>query len=327
MRRRDFVAGLCSAAAIPAVGRAQPSPIPVVGILHSGSREASRADFSAFQEGLAQFGFVEGRNVSFEYRFADSRLDRLPALADELVRRRVAVIFSGTNLAAALAAKAATNSIPIVFFTGADPVSSGLVASLAKPGGNITGVTILTSELFGKRLQLLHELVPSAKMFGYLVNRANPAFSENALKNDTAAAEALGVQLSILHASTAVDVDHAFAAFHEKNVEAMVLAPDTSYQVLTEQIIALAGRYRIPASFPRREYANVGGLMSYGADFVDLFHRCASYVARVLKGEAAKNLPVQQPTGFKLVLNKKAAAQIGIEIPPGLLTRADEVIE
>ena len=327
MKRRDFVAGLCSAAAIPAVGQAQQAPIPVVGILHSGSREASRADFSAFREGVAQFGLVEGRNVSFEYRFADSRLDRLPALADELVRRHVAVIFSGTNLAAALAAKAATNSIPIVFFTGADPVSSGLVASLAKPGGNITGVTILTSELFGKRLQLLHELIPKAKTFGYLVNPANPAFSENALKHDATTAEALGVQLSILHASTPADVDHAFAAFHAKKVEAMVLAPDTSYQVLTEQIISLAGRYRIAVSYPRREYANAGGLMSYGTDFIDVFHRCGSYVARILRGEAPKNLPVQQPTGFKLVLNKKAATQIGIEIPSELIVRADEVIE
>jgi putative ABC transport system substrate-binding protein len=327
MKRRDFVAGLCSAAAIPAVGQAQQSPIPVVGILHSGSREASRSDLSAFQEGLAQFGLVEGRNVSFEYRFADSRLDRLPALANELIRQGVAVIFSGTNLAAALAAKAATNSIPIVFFMGADPVSTGVVASLAKPGGNITGVTILTSELFGKRLQLLHELVPKAKTFGYLVNHANPAFSENTLKNDAATAEGLGVQLSILHASTPVEVDQAFAAFHAKKVEAMVLAPDTSYQVLTEQIVSLAGRYHIPVSYPRRDYANAGGLMSYGTDFIDAFHRCGSYVARILRGEMAKNLPVQQPTGFKLVLNKKAAAQIGIEIPAGLLARADEVIE
>jgi putative ABC transport system substrate-binding protein len=327
MKRRDFVAGLCSAAAIPALGQAQPSPFPVVGILHSGSREASRADFFAFQEGLAEAGFVEKRNVSFEYRFADGRLDRLPALADELAGQSVAVMFSGTNLAAALAAKAATSRIPIVFFTGADPVGTGLVASLAKPGGNLTGVTILTSELFGKRLELLRELVPKAKTFGYLINRANPAFSESALKNDVASAEGLGVQLSILHANTPAEVDRAFAAFHATKVDAMVLAPDTSYQVLTEHIIALADRYRLPASYPRREYATAGGLMSYGADFADVFQRCGSYVARILKGEAAKNLPVQQPTGFKLVLNKKAAAKIDIEIPIGLLTRAEEVIE
>ena len=248
--RREFITLIGGAAVTwPLAARAQnikkipkigvlwhAAPMPVVGILHSGSREAFRADFSAFQEGLAQFGLVEGRNLSFEYRFADSRLDRLPALAEDLAQHGVAVIFSGTNLAPTLAAKAATNSIPIVFFMGADPVSTGVVASLAQPGENITGVTILTSELFGKRLQLLQELVPRARTFGYLVNLANPAFSENALRNDKTTAEGLGVQLSILDASTPSDVDRAFAAFHEKEVEAMVLAPDTSYQVLSEQI-------------------------------------------------------------------------------------------
>jgi putative ABC transport system substrate-binding protein len=327
MRRREFVGGLISAAALPAIVHAQGTAIPVIGILHSGTLDAFRAELDAFRDGLAKFGFVEGQNVSFEYRAADNQLDRLSALAEDLVRRRVAVIFSSSNVAPTLAAKTATTSIPIVFYMGADPVSTGVVASLAHPGGNITGVTVLASELFGKRLQLLHELVPRATRIGYLVNQANPAYSANTLRENTETAQALGLQLSILHANDANEVDRTFTVLADKKVEAILLGPDTSYLALRDQIVSLATRYAIPVSYSRRDFVDAGGLISYGTDFIDVYHRCAAYVVRILRGEAPQDLPVQQPTGFALVLNQKAAKQIRLEIPATLLVRADEVIE
>jgi len=258
---------------------------------------------------------------------AESHLDRLPALADDLVRRRVAVIFSGSNAAPTLAAKAATTTIPIVFFMGADPVELGVVASLAHPGGNITGVTVLAAELFGKRLELLHEIAPNVSKIAYLVNPTNRAFSESLLSEQTEAAHGLGLQLTILNASIPSDIDRAFTVMSEEGLGAMLVGPDTFFQAQRDQIVTLAARYKIPASYSRRADAAAGGLISYGSDFPDAYHRIGVYAGRILGGENPKDLPVQQPTKFKLVVNLKAARQIGIEMPPALITRADEVIE
>jgi putative ABC transport system substrate-binding protein len=301
--------------------------MPVIGVLYSGNSEAFRDDFSAFRDGLAETGLVDGQNVAFEFRMAESHLDRLPALADDLVRRRVAVIFSGNNAAPTLAAKAATTTIPIVFFMGADPVDLGVVASLAHPGGNITGVTVLAGELFGKRVELLHGIAPNASKIAYLVNPTNRAFSESLLSQQTEAAHRLGLQLIILNASIPSDIDRAFTFVSEERLGAMLVGPDTFFQAQRDQLVTLAARYKIPVSYPRRDDVTAGGLISYGSDFPDAYRRIGVYVGRILRGENPKNLPVQQPTNFKLVVNLKAARQIGIEIPTALITRADEVIE
>jgi putative tryptophan/tyrosine transport system substrate-binding protein len=325
MRRREFITLVGGAAVWPIAVRAQ--QMPVIGVLYSGNSEALRDDFAAFRDGLAETGIVEGKNVAFEFRMAESHLDRLPALADDLVRRHVAVIFSGSSAAPTLAAKAATTTIPIVFFMGADPVSLGVVASLAHPGGNITGVTVLAEELFGKRLELLHEIAPNASKIAYLVNPSNRAFSESSLSKSIETARIAGVQLLILNASSPNDIDRAFTVAAEERSGAMLVGPDTFFQAQRNQIVTLAARYAIPASYSRRDDVTAGGLISYGSDFPDAYHRIGVYVGRILKGENPKNLPVQQPTNFKLVVNLKAAKQIGIEMPPALITRADEVIE
>jgi putative tryptophan/tyrosine transport system substrate-binding protein len=325
MRRREFFTALGGAAVWPFAVRAQ--QMPVIGVLYSGNSEAFRDDFSAFRDGLAETGLVDGQNVAFEFRMAESQLDRLPALADDLVRRRVAVIFSGNNAAPTLAAKAATTTIPIVFFMGADPVDLGVVASLAHPGGNITGVTVLAGELFGKRVELLHGIAPNASKIAYLVNPTNRAFSESLLSQQAEAAHRLGLQLIILNASIPSDIDRAFTFVSEERLGAMLVGPDTFFQAQRDQLVTLAARYKIPVSYPRRDDVTAGGLISYGSDFPDAYRRIGVYVGRILRGENPKNLPVQQPTNFKLVVNLKAARQIGIEIPTALITRADEVIE
>jgi putative ABC transport system substrate-binding protein len=326
MKRRDFITLIGGAAAAwPLAAPAQ--QVPVIGVLYSGNFEALREDFAAFRDGLAETGLVEGRNVAFELRMAESHLDRLPALADDLVRRRVAVIFSGNNAAPTLAAKAATTTIPIVFFMGADPVELGVVASLAHPGGNITGVTVLAAELFGKRLELLQEIAPNVSKIAYLVNPTNRAFSESLLSEQTEAAHGLGLQLTILNASIPSDIDRAFTFLSEERLGAMLVGPDTFFQAQRDQLVTLAARYKIPVSYPRRDDVTAGGLISYGSDFPDAYRRIGVYAGRILRGENPKDLPVQQPTNFKLVVNLKAARQIGIEMPPALITRADEVIE
>jgi putative tryptophan/tyrosine transport system substrate-binding protein len=302
--------------------------MPVIGILYSGTQEAFQADLNAFRTGLAELGFIGGKNVDFEYRYAENQLDRLPALASDLVHRRATVIFSANTAATILAAKAATNSIPVVFSMGADPVAIGAVASLAKPSGNITGVTVLAGELIGKRLELLHEIVPSAETIGYLVNTANPAFSEAALKVRTDSAyDSLGLRLLIVDASTPSDIDRAFESIVSKKAGALLVGPDTLFQAQQAKIIALAARYGIPASYPWPEDVSAGGLFSYGADFLDVFHKAGVYVGRILNGEKPADLPVQQPTKFKLAVNLKTATVLGLEIPMSLLARADEVIE
>jgi putative ABC transport system substrate-binding protein len=325
MRRREFISLIGGAAAWPLAARAQ--QMPVVGFLYSGNFEAFRDDFAAFRDGLAETGLVEGQNVAFEFRMAESHLDRLPALADDLVRRRVAVIFSGSSAAPTLAAKAATTTIPIVFFMGADPVGLGVVASLAHPGGNITGVTVLAEELFGKRLELLNEIAPNASKIAFLVNPSNPAFSESSLSKSIETARSVGVQLLILNASSPSDIDRAFTVVGEERSGAILVGPDTFFQAQCDQIVTLVARYAIPASYPRRDYVTAGGLISYGSDFPDAYHRIGVYVGRILRGENPKNLPVQQPTNFKLVVNLKTAKALGLTVPPAILARADEVIE
>ena len=276
---------------------------------------------------LAEIGFIDGRNVSFEYRSADNHMDRLRALANDLVHLRVAVIFSASTAATVLAAKAATNEIPIVFSMGADPVGIGAVTSLARPGGNITGVTVLAGELIGKRFEFLHEIVPTAATVAYLVNTANPAFSEAALKMRVERALTSGQRLVIVNASSPNELDHAFASLVAENAGALLVGPDTFFQTQRDQIVALAARYRIPTSYPWPEDVTVGGLFSYGADFRDVFHKAGTYVGRILKGEKAADLPVQQPTKFRLAVNLKTAKVLGLAVPPHILARADEVIE
>jgi len=327
MQRREFVKLIGSLAAWPLAAKAQQPAIPVVGMLYSAPLDLLQDETSAFRTGLVETGFIEGRNVSFEYRTADNQMDRLRALANDLVHRRVSVIFSANIAAAVLAAKAATNEIPIVFSMGADPVGIGAVASLAKPGGNITGITVLAGELIGKRFELLHEIVPTAKTIAYLVNTANPAFSEAALKMRTERARALGVRLLIVDASKPVDIDRAFASLVAEQAGALLVGPDTFFQTQRERIVTLAARYRVPTSYPWRDDVSAGGLFSYGADFPDVFRRAGTYVGRILKGEKAGDLPVQQPTKFKLAVNLKTAKVLGLSVPPLVLARADEVIE
>ena len=328
MQRREFVKLIGGmAAAWPLAVTAQQPAMPVVGILYSAPMDLLQNETTAFRAGLAEVGYIDGRNVSFEYRTADNHMDRLRGLADDLVHRRVSVIFSASTAATVLAAKAATNEIPIVFSIGADPVGIGAVASLAKPGGNITGITVLAGELIGKRFELLHEIVPTAKTIAYLVNTANPAFSEAALKMRTERARTLGIRLLIVNASNPVDIDRAFASLVAEEAGALLVGPDTFFQMQRERIVTLAARNRVPASYPWPEDVSAGGLFSYGADFLDVFHKAGSYVGRILKGEKAGDLPVQRPTKFKLVVNLKTAKVLGLAVPPSILARADEVIE
>ena len=328
MRRRDFITILAGApAGWPIAGHAQQPTIPVVGILYSAPIGLLRDETSAFRTGLAELGYIEGRNVSFEHRSADNQMDRLRSLADDLVNRRVAVIFSASTAATVLAAKAATNEIPVVFSMGADPVGIGAVASLARPGGNITGITVLAGELIGKRFELLHEIVPTAETVAYLVNPTNPAFSAAALKMRTERARILGFRLLIVNASSPDDIDRAFASLVAEKADAMLVGPDTFFQAQREHIVALAARYRVPASYPWPDDVSAGGLFSYGADFLDVFHKAGTYVGRILKGEKPGDLPVQQPTKFKLTVNLKTAKVLGLAMPPHMLARADEVIE
>jgi putative ABC transport system substrate-binding protein len=326
MRRREFIGLVGGAAAWPVLAQAQ-HPMPVVGILYSAPIDSLGDETSAFRAGLAEIGYMDGRNVSFEYRSADNHMDRLRTLANDLVHRRVAVIFSASTAAAVLAAKAVTNEIPIVFSMGADPVGIGAVASLARPGGNVTGITVLAGELIGKRFELLHEIVPTAATVAYLVNTANPAFSEAALKMRTDNARAAGLRLLVVNASSPNDIDRAFASLVAENAGALLVGPDTFFQAQRDQIVALAAHYRVPASYPWPDDVRAGGLFSYGADFRDVFNKAGTYVGRILKGEKAADLPVQQPTKFRFAVNLKTAKVLGLTVPPHILARADEVIE
>jgi putative tryptophan/tyrosine transport system substrate-binding protein len=331
MMRREFIAGLGSAVAslpsLPLAVRAEQPALPVIGLLMSVPFESYDDEFAAFRRGLVETGHVEGQNVIFEYRTAENHFDRLPALADDLVRRHVAAIFTAANFVAARAAKAASRVTPIVFFTGADPVLSGLVASLSRPGGNITGVTTLGAELFDKRLALLHELVPAAETVGGLWNPTNAGSSATGRKHADEVARALGVQLLILDASMPSDIDRAFATLAEQRIGALLVTPDAFFAAQREQIVGLAAHYAIAVSHFETKSVQIGALTSYGTDRSDAFRLAGQYVGRILNGEKPGDLPVQQPTRLKFAINLKTAKTLGLTIPPNLLAVADEVIE
>jgi putative tryptophan/tyrosine transport system substrate-binding protein len=320
MRRREFIAGLGSAATWPLVARAQQPAIPVIGFLID---QAAADATLLFLQGLKETGYIEGQNVAVEYRNAENQFDRLPALAADLVRRRVAVIVAfGTE--AALAARAATTTIPIVFSTAGDPVASGLVASLNRPGGNLTGIASLQAELAPKQLQLLREMIPNAAVFGVLVDPAFPP-TPSIITEMQPAARALGRQLVIVSATTDSDIETAFATFSQQRVGAVLVSPSSTVRI--KQLVALAIRHALPTIYWVREFPLAGGLMSYGHSYGYQMHQAAIYTARILKGEKPADLPVQQVTKIDLVINLKTAKALGLTIPETLLATADEVIQ
>jgi putative tryptophan/tyrosine transport system substrate-binding protein len=327
MKRREFITLLGGAAAAwPLAAGAQQPAIPVIGFLHSGSRESVSQDVPNFRQGLDETGFVEGRNVAIEYRWADGQYDRLPALAADLVRYPVAVIAACATSAPGLAAKTATSVIPIVFQTGADPVLDGLVTSMNRPGGNITGVTRLSVTLAPKRLELLHELAPRASTIGLLINPTNPR-SRLVVQQMEQPARALGVSLHVLEAATEGELDSVFASLGQMGIGALLVAQEPSYFRWRERITALAARHAIPATYGQRDYAVAGGLVSYDASVSDSYRQVGVYVGRILKGVKPADLPVMQPIKFEIIINLKTAKSLGLEIPDKLLARADEVIE
>jgi putative ABC transport system substrate-binding protein len=328
MKRREFITLIGGAgAAWPLAARAQQPAMPVIGFLHSASADTFADRMRAFRQGLKETGHVEGGNVIIEYRWAENQLDRFPALAAELVRRRVAVIVAAGGALAALAAKAATTTIPIVFAAGEDPVSHGLVASIARPGGNLTGIYFLNTELTAKRLGLLRELVPHAVRIAVLVNPVNAPNAEPTLREIPEAARAIGLQIQVLNVSNSREIDAAFSAFVRERPDALFIGPDPFFNNRRKQLVLQAMRHGLPAGYPSREYVEAGGLMSYGTDFLDTYRQVGAYAGRVLKGVKPADLPVVQSAKFELVINQMTARILGLEIPPTLLARADEVIE
>ena len=306
---------------------AQQSARPVVGFLHSASPAPYAGYVTSFQKGLNEVGYVDGQNVTVEYRWAEGGFDRLPELADELVRRGVDAIATPGNTSAAVAAKAATASIPIIFGVSDDPVKFGLVASLAHPGGNAAGINFLTAELVEKRFGLLRELVPKATRISVLVNPANTANAEATIKQVEAAGRSLGMQILIINATSSSDIDTAFAVIERARSDALFVSPDAVFNGLRVKLAILAMRNRIPSVFSVREYVEAGGLMSYGTDIADMFRHVGVYTGRVLKGEKPADLPVIQPTKLELAINLSTAKALGLDVPPMLLARADKVIE
>jgi putative tryptophan/tyrosine transport system substrate-binding protein len=327
VKRRQFITLLGGAAVWPIAARAQQPAMPVVGFLNGSSLDVFSHMLRAFRQGLRDAGYVEGENVAIEYRWAEGQLDRLPTLAAELVRRRVAAIVATGGTHSALAAKAATTTIPIVFGVGEDPVKLGLAASLAQPGGNATGVNYFIYELGAKRLALLHELVPTAVRVALLVNPVNAALTEATLKDVEAAARATGLQIQIANASTSREIDAAFAALARDRVDALFVFPDPLFYTRRVQIAALAARHAIPASYTQRDFAEVSGLMSYGTNIADAWRQVGTYTGRILKGAKPSDLPIVQSTKFELVINHQTARMLDLVVPPTLLATADEVIE
>ena len=329
MRRREFLGVIGGAAAVtwPLVARAQQPAMPVIGFLSGASSGMYQPFVTAFKEGLKQTDYVEGRNVAIEYRWAEGQFDRLPKLAADLIDQRPNVIMASGNTAAA-AAKKATATIPIVFTSGLDPIQIGLVASFNRPGGNITGVYTVSSEMPIKSLELLHELVPAAVGIGLLVNPANPNLSESVVvKEVEAAARLLGKQIQVLEASTDAEIDAAFATLARLRAGALVIVGDVFYNDRRERIAALALRHALPSIYARREYAVAGGLMSYGTSLSDIYRQAGVYVGRILKGAQPVDLPIVQSTKLELVINLKTAKALGLDLPPSFYWRADEVIE
>jgi putative ABC transport system substrate-binding protein len=326
MKRREFITLLGGAAAWPLAASAQQPAMPVIGFLGSATAEAFKNRVLAFRRGLSDTGYVEGRNVAIEYRWAGNDSDRLPALAADLVQRRVAVIATAAGSVTALAAKSASATNPIVFFLGSDPVRVGLVASLNRPGGNITGVTVISQELMAKRLEISHKLAPAAADIGWLSNpkSVNPAGDAGDLE---AAGKALGRRVVTVNAGSDGELDAAFAALAGLHVGALIVGPDPLFNSRNDEITALAARYAIPSIYEFSESVTAGGLISYGPNLIDQYRQVGIYVGRVLKGEKPLDLPVMQPTKFELVINLKTARALGLTVPPSLLAIADEVIE
>jgi putative tryptophan/tyrosine transport system substrate-binding protein len=326
MRRREFIRLAGGAAAWPVLAHAQQA-MPVIGFLHSASAATFAEHIPAFHKGLNEAGYVDGQNVTIDYRWAEGHNESLPALAVDLVRRRVAVIVTPISTPASLAAKAATSTIPIVFVIGADPVKIGLVASLNQPGGNVTGISDIGVQLGAKRLALLHELLPSAVRFAVLVNPNNPGITEAYVSELQAAASAIGRQIEVVTASTISDIDTAFSMIVRMRADAFLISPEALFVTRRVQLLTLAARHALPAIYHRREFADAGGLMSYGSSLAEQFRQTGLYAGRILKGEKPAEMPVQLPTKFEFIINLQTAKTFGIEFPPTLLARADEVIE
>ena len=328
MRRREFIKVIGgTAAGWPFAAGAQQPAMAVVGFLHPGSPEETTSLLGAFRRGLAEAGYEEGHNVAIEYRWAENRIDRLPTLAAELVQRRVALIAAVGGALPASAAKAATTTIPIVFDVGDDPVKLGLVASLARPGGNLTGINFFTTELAAKRLEFVRELVPAATRVMALINPASGVGADTQVRNLEAAARPMGLEIRVVNASTSLEIDAAFADFMGERLHALFVGTGTFFRSRRVQIVLLATRHAIPAMYSLRDYAEVGGLMSYGADLIDVYRQIGVYAGRILKGAKPEDLPVEQATKFRFVINLPAARAIGLDVPARLLALADEVID
>ena len=325
--RRELLAALGGAAAWPLAARAQQPGMPVIGFINGASAGGSAQQAAAFRKGLTDAGYIEGQNVTVEYRWAEGQYDQLPALAAELVRRRVAVIAAPGSTPAALAVKAATATIPIVFGVTDDPVKLGLVANLARPGGNATGINFFVSEAVPKRLGLLRDLVPGAVRIAVMVNPGNVVSAETSVREVQKAADAFGLKMQVINASNIGEIDAAFAAMSRERAEALFVAPDFFFHSRRVQLATSAARNGIPATYANRDYAEAGGLMSYGTNVTDSFREVGVYVGRILKGEKPADLPVTQPTKFEFVINLQTARALGLDVRPGLLVAADEVIE
>jgi putative ABC transport system substrate-binding protein len=326
MQRRAFIAGLGAATTWPFVARAQQPAVPVVGFLSSRSPNESAAVAAAFRQGLAETGFTVGQNVAIEYRWAEGHYDRLPTLAAELVNLKVAAILAAGGPPSALAAKKATSTIPVIFSAADDPVGLGLVASLSRPGGNVTGMSLFNATLVAKRLALLHELVPSAGVVAYLTNPANPGVTIE-VKAAQEAAKTFGLELQVIDASTDQEIEAAFARLVQRHIGAVVVAGEPFFDSRRAAIVELAAKCAIPASYSWRENVAIGGLLSYGTTINESYRNSGIYCGRILKGERPADLPVMQPTKFEMTINLKTARTLGLNVPPALLTAADEVIE
>jgi putative ABC transport system substrate-binding protein len=328
VKRREFITLLGGAAAAwPLAAHAQQPAMPVVGFLDPRSPDALADRLRGFRQGMKDAGFVEGQNAAIEYRWGENQTDRLPELAADLIRRQVDVIVAPGGVASALAAKAATTTIPIVFVVAENPVSFGLVASLARPGGNLTGINFFSGELTGKRLELLHEFVPTAIRMAVLVNPANATNAETTSREAETAARTIGLQIQVFKASTSREISAAFETFAPERPDAVFVGLDPFFNSRRIQLVQLAARYVVPASYPARDFVQTGGLVSYGADITNAWHQAGLYTGRILKGAKAAELPVMQASKFELVINAETARMLGLEVPPTLLARADEVIE
>jgi putative ABC transport system substrate-binding protein len=327
VKRRTFITLLGGATAWPLAARAQQPTMPVIGFLNPYSPNGQSDRLRGFRQGLAETGYVEGVSLAIEHRWAEGQFDRLPALAAELARRQVAVIAATGSIAAASAAKAATTTIPVVFVVAEDPVRVGLVASLAQPGGNLTGINFLSAELVAKRLELLRELVPGTARLAVLVNPANAINTETTLRDVQAAARAIGLQIQVLNASTSGEINTAFASLERERPDALFVGGDAFFNTRRVHLVNLASHHSLPAAYAERVFPEIGGLMSYGTDIVDAYRQVGSYAGRILKGAKPADLPVVQATKFELVINAESARMVGLTVPPSLLAIADEVIE